>query len=45
MSYKNFLFFIIVLSFSFVAQEATNENQVDQIEEVVAVGTRERVKT
>ena len=42
---KYFLFFIIVLSSSFVAQEATNENQVDQIEEVVAVGTRASVKS
>ena len=45
MNNKNFLFFIIVLSSSFVAQEATNENQVDQIEEVVAVGTRASVKS
>jgi TonB-dependent receptor len=42
---KNYLFLLYVLSFSFVAQVATDENEIDQIEEVVSVGSRASVKS
>ena len=44
---KKIIYFsnIIILSFTLYAQESTNKDAVDSIEEVVAVGTRASLKS